>query len=186
MLHFTRAKTVLIGLVCLLCVLLVTPNFFAKETVEKWPSFLPHQRLALGLDLRGGAHLLLGMDVDSLRKDWLQNLREDVRKQLREAKVQFTPPGVTGGAVQVRLNNATDVETGLRELRKLNQGIGNALLGTSGNTLDIKNDGNLITLTPTLNSRSIAPPARSPAATWSIAASPPGRARSTWALWMAA
>ena len=149
MLHFSRFYIAMIALVCALCGLFALPNFFAKATVEKWPSFVPHHQLALGLDLRGGSHLLLAMDVESLRKDWLANLREDVRKQLRDAKLLFTPPGIAAGGVNVRINNATDVETALRELRKLNQPIGNALLGTSGSTLDIKSDGTLFTLTPT-------------------------------------
>ena len=149
MLHFTHFRQALIGLACLLCVLFALPNFFAKSTVEKWPSWVPRQQLALGLDLRGGAHLLLAMDVDSLRKDWLSNMVEDARKQLRDAKLLFARPSIQANSVTVRINNAADVEKALVELKKLNTPIGNALLGTAGNSLDVKAEGNLITLTPT-------------------------------------
>ena len=149
MLHFSPLKIALTALVCLGSVLLSLPNFFAKETVAAWPRFLPHKQMALGLDLRGGAHLLLSMDVDTLRKDWLANLREDVRKQLREAKLQFTA-GVSGNAVQVRLNRASDLDPAVRELRKLIQPIGNAILGTSGNNLEVRGEGETITLAPTV------------------------------------
>ena len=36
--------------------------------------------MPLGLDLQGGAHLLLAADSEQLRKDWLASLREDARK----------------------------------------------------------------------------------------------------------
>ena len=51
--------------------MLALPNFFAKETVAAWPSFIPHQQMPLGLDLQGGAHLLLEMDQEEIKKDWM-------------------------------------------------------------------------------------------------------------------
>ena len=149
MLHFSPIKSVLIALACLLSVVFAMPNFFSKETVAGWPSFLPKKQVALGLDLKGGAHLLMAMDVDSLRKDWLTNTQQDARRQLRDAKIQFSGVGVANNAVNVRLVNATDVEKSLVELRKLNTQIGSALLGTQANSLDIKSEGSLITLAPT-------------------------------------
>ncbi len=149
MLHFSPIKIALIVLACLASLLFAMPNFFAKETVAGWPNFLPKKQMAMGLDLRGGAHLLLAMDVDSLRKDWLTNLQQDARRQLRDAKIPFSGVGVAGNAVNVRLVNATDLEKALTELRKLNTQIGSALLGTQTNSLEIRNEGNLIGLTPT-------------------------------------
>ena len=89
MLHFQRWKIILIVMTCLAGVAFTLPNFFAKETVEQWPWWIPHRQLPLGLDLRGGAHLLLAMDTNELEKDWLSTLRDDARKQLREAKIGF-------------------------------------------------------------------------------------------------
>src|SRR5262245_43566518 len=124
MLHFSPLKIALIVLTCLASLVIALPNFFSKETVAGWPSFLPKRQLALGLDLKGGAHLLLAMDVDSLRKDWLTNLRQDARRQLAEAKIVVSGIGVANNAVTVRLNNPGDMDAALRELRKLNQSIG--------------------------------------------------------------
>lgn len=150
MLHFTRFKMIATVAVCLLGLLFALPNFFAKETVASWPSFFPHRQIPLGLDLQGGAHLLLTMDTDALRKDWLDNLRSDARRQLRDAKIYPSAIGVSGGAVQVRIDKPEEVDTAVRELRKLAQPIGSAVLGTTSNDLDVaKADGGLITLTPT-------------------------------------
>ncbi len=106
MLHFERWKIIAIVLTCLAGVLFTLPNFFSKETVDSWPSWMPHKQLPLGLDLRGGAHLLLAMDTKELEKDWLNTLRDDTRKTLREAKIGFTGLGIVGNTVQVKRRQA--------------------------------------------------------------------------------
>ena len=80
MLQFTRWKIIAILLTCLAGFIVAMPNFFSKETVASWPSFVPKKQLPLGLDLQGGAHLLLAMDQDEIKKDWLNNLRDELRK----------------------------------------------------------------------------------------------------------
>ena len=84
MLHFARWKIIAITLSCLVGVLFALPNLFSKETVQSWPDWVPKRQLSLGLDLRGGAHLLLSMDVNDVRKDWLDTLRDDARRRLRD------------------------------------------------------------------------------------------------------
>lgn len=156
MLHFARWKVIAILLTCLAAVLFALPNFFAKETVASWPSMLPKKQLALGLDLRGGAHLLLGMDTEELKTDWLKTLREDARRTMldlnksRDTKIGFSPATIAGGAVQLRLNRPEDAETALKELRKLAQPIGSAVFGGSGNDLDVSQgpEPGVITLRP--------------------------------------
>ena len=150
MLHFSRAKVIAIIGTCLLGLLFALPNLFSRETVATWPSFMPKRQIPLGLDLQGGAHLLLAMDSETLRKDWLENLRSDARRQLRDAKIFPSAVGVSGGAVQIRFEKADDVDPAIRELRKLAQPIGSAVLGTAGNDIDVaKGDGTTVTITPT-------------------------------------
>lgn len=151
MLHFSRWKVVAILMTCIAGFIIALPNFFPKATVASWPSFVPKKQLNLGLDLRGGAHLLLEMDTNELRKDWLQTIREDVRKQLRDARIGFTGIGVSGSAVQVSLLNADDTDKAFTELKKLVQPIGNAILGTSGNNLEVSRGSQpgTIQVTPT-------------------------------------
>ena len=110
MLHFERWKIIAIVLTCLAGVLFTLPNFFSKETVDSWPRWLPHKQLPLGLDLRGGAHLLLAMDTNELEKDWLNTLRDDARKKLRDAKIGFTGLGVVGNSVQVQVTKPEDMD----------------------------------------------------------------------------
>lgn len=150
MLHFARWKVIAITLTCLLGVVFALPNLFSKETVQSWPDWMPKRQMPLGLDLRGGAHLLLAMDTDEIRKDWLNTLRDDARRQMREAKIGFTGLGVVGMSVQVRLAKPEDADNALKELRKLVQTIGNPILGTGGDDIAVtRGEGGAILLTPT-------------------------------------
>ncbi len=150
MLHFERWKIIVIVLVCLGGIIFAMPNLFSKETVAGWPSWMPHRQLSLGLDLRGGAHLLLAMDTNELDKDWLITLRDDARKQLREAKVGFSGLGIVGSAVQVRIAKPEDTDRAYDALRKLVVPLGNAILGTTGNNIEVQKVGpDLISLKPT-------------------------------------
>ena len=149
MLQFTRWKTIATLTVCLLGLLLCIPNFLSKERFDALPVIAKH-KFGLGLDLRGGAHLLTTMDLDELRKDWLGNIQDDVRKRLREAKIVFTPPGIQNGAVNVRFPKPEDTEAGLKALQPMAQSAGNALTGATGRDLDIKQAGpDFLTITPT-------------------------------------
>lgn len=150
MLYFARWKVLAILLTCLAGVVIASPNFLSKETVAAWPTFLPKKQLPLGLDLQGGAHLLLAMDQEEIRKDWLNNLRDSARKTLRDAKLGFSGLGVQGGQLQVKLLKPEDREVALTELRKLIQPVGNAILGSSGQDIDVEpgTDPNTITLKP--------------------------------------
>ncbi len=126
------------------------PNFVSKETLATWPNFLPKRQMPLGLDLRGGAHLLLALDQDEIRKDWLQGVQDAARANLRDAKIGFTAIGVDGGSVKVTLVKPEDAARAETELKKLVSPIGNAILGTAGNDLSVeKIADNQFTITPT-------------------------------------
>src|SRR6185295_18579305 len=150
MLHFSRWKIIATLLTCLAGVLFTLPNFFSKETVQSWPRWVPHQQLNLGLDLRGGAHLLLSMETEDVRKDWLDTLRDDARNRLRNAKIVTSGLGIANKAVVVRLAKPEDADAALKDLRGMAQPTGSALIGTGGNDIDVqKGEGGVLTITPT-------------------------------------
>lgn len=140
MLHFTRLKIVVILLTCLAGFLVALPNFFSKETVASWPSFMPKQQLRLGLDLQGGAHLLLEMDQEEIKKDWMNNLRDELRKILRTAKIGVTGIGAQGTQLVIKLAKPEDRDEALKELRKIRQPVGNVMLGGGSYDVDV-NEG---------------------------------------------
>jgi protein-export membrane protein SecD len=136
MMQFTRGKTISILLICLAGLLACVPNFLTETQFKALPSWAQH-KIGLGLDLRGGAHLLMAMDSDQLKKDWLANLRDDARKQLREAQIKFTGLGAAGNAVQVRLVKPEDTDAALTALRKMVQPIGGGLGIGTGNEINV-------------------------------------------------
>jgi preprotein translocase subunit SecD len=138
MLHFTRWKIVATLLTCLAGFLVALPNFFPKETVQSWPSFMPKQQLTLGLDLQGGAHLLLAMDQDEIKKDWINNLRDEARKELRDAKIGFTGIGTQGlTQLVIKLAKPEEQAAAIKALYKVRQPIGNALLGAGAYDVEV-------------------------------------------------
>ncbi|MGC2855547.1 protein translocase subunit SecD [Novispirillum sp. DQ9] len=138
MLYFSRIKTTLIWVVCLLGLWLSLPNFIKPGTLPEW---LPQPRFTLGLDLQGGAHLLLQVDTDVLLNDRLKAVEESVRTQLREARLRYTGLQARDGAVRFTLADATQADA----VRTL---LAPVLKGTSGlSDFDVAVDGAAFSLT---------------------------------------
>ncbi|MBR1086128.1 protein translocase subunit SecD [Bradyrhizobium manausense] len=129
MLYFTRWKALGIILTALIVCLCAVPNFFPEAQVKTWPAWA-QRRLVLGLDLQGGSSLQLEVDSNYVKKEKLDQTRDDVRRVLREAKIVYTGLVTKGDAVEVRVKDA-DVQSTLAKLRELAQPIG-GLLGSSG------------------------------------------------------
>jgi preprotein translocase subunit SecD len=146
MLYFTRWKALGIILTALLVCLCAVPNFFPEATVKNWPLWA-QRRLVLGLDLQGGSYLLLEVDSNYVKKEKLDQIRDDARRTLREAKIGYTGLASNGDAVEVRVKD-TDLQPALSKLRDLSQPLG-GLLGSSGQrSLDVTDaGGGLIRLT---------------------------------------
>src|SRR6201987_1831931 len=147
MLYFTRWKALAIILTALVVCLFAVPNFFSEAKVKTWPAWA-QRRLVLGLDLQGGSYLLLEVDSNYVRKEKLDQVRDDVRRALREAKIGYTGLTSRNDAVEVRISRDTDLQAALSKLRELSQPLG-GLLGSSGQrSLEVSDaGGGLIRLT---------------------------------------
>src|ERR1700682_1822770 len=108
MLYFTRWKALGIILTALVVCLCGVPNFFPEAQVKTWPTWA-QRRLVLGLDLQGGSYLLLEVDANAVKKDKLDQLRDDVRRVLRDAKVAYTGLAIKGDSVEVRITKDIDL-----------------------------------------------------------------------------
>ena len=126
-------------LTTLLVCLFAVPNFFPEAQVKTWPKWA-QRHIVLGLDLQGGSHILLEVDSNSVKKDKLDQVRDDVRRTLRDAKIGYTGLAVRADAVEVRIKD-TDLPAALTKLRELSQPLG-GLLGSSGQrSLDVSDAG---------------------------------------------
>src|SRR5437899_3819519 len=139
MLYFTRWRALGIILTALIVCLCAVPNFFPEAQVKTWPAWA-QRRLVLGLDLQGGSYLLLEVDSNYVKKEKLDQVRDDVRRTLRDAKIGYTGLVTRGDTVEVRVKD-TDLQTSLAKLRDVAQPIG-GLLGSSGQRdLDVADAG---------------------------------------------
>jgi preprotein translocase subunit SecD len=139
MLYFTRWKALGIILTALVVCLCAVPNFFPEATVKGWPLWA-QRRLVLGLDLQGGSYLLLEVDSNYVKKEKLDQVRDDVRRTLREAKIGYTGLASRPDAVEVHVKDA-ELPTALAKLRELSQPLG-GLLGSNGQrTLEVSDAG---------------------------------------------
>src|SRR5437868_11899191 len=89
MLFFSRWKSAAIVLTALIVCLAAVPNFFLERTVLTWPKWM-QSRVVLGLDLQGGSHILLQVDIADVRRQKVEALRDDVRRVLRDARLANT------------------------------------------------------------------------------------------------
>jgi preprotein translocase subunit SecD len=120
MLRFPPWKVAVILGICALGVLLSLPNLFARGELDHLPDWLPHQKINLGLDLQGGSHLLLEVDLRAVTSERLNSLVDDVRGILRPARIGYRGLGVRGDAVTLTLTDPTQSERAVGLLKGLN------------------------------------------------------------------
>jgi preprotein translocase subunit SecD len=93
-----RALGILI--LTLVSVMYVVPSV-VSSLPEWWPSFLS-RKIRLGLDLRGGTHLLLSVDLEKALDNALDQNAEELRRTLNEATVSGVSVERVGQALRIR------------------------------------------------------------------------------------
>jgi preprotein translocase subunit SecD len=119
-----------------------TPEQAAAQA--EWPSFLPSALMNLGLDLRGGAHLLAEVQVEDVYKSRMDSLWPEVRDALRDLRDQVgavrrapSPDDV----LRVTLSNPEGMPAALEAVRGLGTSVV-SLTGVGQSTLDVSAEGN--------------------------------------------
>ncbi|PHS41541.1 MAG: protein translocase subunit SecD [Robiginitomaculum sp.] len=137
MLHFSRWKITLILGAIMLGLLFAIPNVLPKNVRDNLPGFLPSQTLNLGLDLQGGAHLLLEVDLKDGLEKTLRSELAGLRAALREERISATIRN-RDDAIFVNFKNADDAQTGAAILRKQSVTVDSSVIGGGGKTLIIQ------------------------------------------------
>ncbi|MBK8816199.1 MAG: protein translocase subunit SecD [Methylococcaceae bacterium] len=79
-------------------------------TTPSWLQSIGADAMYLGLDLRGGVHFLLEVDMDAAVKQAEERYTEDLRIALREAKIRYVSVTKDGGFIKLKLKSAEDKE----------------------------------------------------------------------------
>ncbi|MBL3553329.1 protein translocase subunit SecD [Rhodovulum sulfidophilum] len=123
-----------------------TPELIAKR--DGWPGWLPSGLVNLGLDLRGGAHLLAEVQVEDVYADRMDALWPDVRDALREVRDRVGPIrriDGTPGTLQVRLGEPSGMPAALEAVRGLARPIV-SLTGVGASDIDVSGEGAVLTV----------------------------------------
>jgi preprotein translocase subunit SecD len=92
----------------------------------RWMQWLHLKPLKLGLDLRGGSYLLYEVDLQGAIKQMEGNLEQELRRTLRDEKIQFTNISLARDAatqsdmLRITLRDATKLEDARKLVEKAN------------------------------------------------------------------
>ncbi|MCK6599651.1 MAG: protein translocase subunit SecD [Bdellovibrionaceae bacterium] len=89
-----RVTASLLGV--LTAVILLTPNAFDTSKISWWPA---QKKLNYGLDIQGGLHLVMGVDINGVMTETASRLANSIKKELSTAKepVQMIDFKITNG-----------------------------------------------------------------------------------------
>lgn len=133
MLQLPAWKRFLIIAAVALSMLYAAPNFLPKDTLAGLPGWLPHKSVNLGLDLQGGSHILLQVDLSSVIKQRSDDIVASLRPILREQKIGYKRLVTTQNGARVQLRDVADAEA----VRKAIAGLDNTLsISVNGDTVD--------------------------------------------------
>ena len=143
MLHFSKAKIFFIMAALFIGFLFALPNALPKDVREKLPPIMPRQTLNLGLDLQGGAHMLLAVDLKDGLTQTLKVQRDGIRDALREEARIRASSRIEGEAIYVTFRSEADEEEGAPIIRAQSENVDDNAIGGGGKTLIIENVGDL-------------------------------------------
>ena len=172
MLQMPLWKRVMIWGICALGLIYSAPNFFygrvenhndaakliiaqqgvatgsQSEALAGWPSFLPSGLVNLGLDLRGGAHLLAEVQVSEVYEARMDVLWPDVRDALRPLRDEIGTLrriAAPQGLLKIAISEAAGLEVALIAVRKLARPV-SSITGIGQYDITVSGEGNEVTV----------------------------------------
>ena len=168
MLQIDLWKRILIWGCCALGLILALPNGFysrvegyndAQQAVllgaaedpnaPSWPGFLPSSLVNLGLDLRGGAHLLAEVQVDGVYEARMKALWPELRDTLRPERATIGTIRLQKGpkdALTVKISQPEGMARAIELARELARPV-SSLTGVGATDLEVSGQGDLLTVT---------------------------------------
>ncbi len=115
---------------------------------EAWPSWLPSKLVNLGLDLRGGAHLLAEVHVEDVYQQRMDGMWPEVRNTLRDLReevgtVRRQP--AEPGTLRVKISKPEGLDRAIQAIRALAQPVV-TLTGVGSTDIVVSGSGDTITI----------------------------------------
>lgn len=95
----------------------------SASRMPNWLRAVGLKPMSLGLDLRGGVHFMYEVDMDAAIEGALQRMAQDIRLQLREARIGYSTVAVERGRVRVALREGADANAAAKLIRGDDTGI---------------------------------------------------------------
>jgi preprotein translocase subunit SecD len=172
MLHFPLWKRLAVLIVCLAGLLIAFPNLFynrverandARAAIEQgaavtpeleqdaagWPSFLPSSLVNLGLDLRGGAHVLVEVQTRDVYRERMEGLWPVLRDRLREERDQvgtIRRLDSDPDEIVIRIGNPEAMSLAVDAVREVSQPV-LSFTGASSRDFETQVDGDTLVVT---------------------------------------
>lgn len=108
-------------------------------TTPAWLQAIGAKPMKLGLDLRGGVHFLLEVDMSKALEQRLETATADIRRNLRDNKVNFNGVRQSKDNIVVSFANTTDRDNAVSVLRRQSNDFSiQSLASTDGPILQLK------------------------------------------------
>ena len=148
MINVTRGQLWTALLVCLFALIFAAPNALNKDTAKSLPSWLPKQQFNLGLDLQGGAYLLLEADMKPVLDETLRDVRNQLRTSLRNEKIRYEdlrqiPRGVSFRVDRAAIDKAREVAT---KIARDSSGGTGGIFAARQSLYEVRADGDVVTV----------------------------------------
>ena len=107
-------------------------------TTPEWLQKIGAKPMKLGLDLRGGVHFLLEVDMDKAVAQRMETSASDLRREFRENKIKFNSLSLNNNEITVQFANNDDRAAAMEQLRRNgNKYDQQALATATGSTLKL-------------------------------------------------
>lgn len=113
------SRAVVYSLIILFGLLSALPNVLPENIQQKLPEWYVQNQITLGLDLRGGSHLLMEVDTSDLLRTDNQQLADNLTGELRAGRIQYHTPVVTAESIRINLPDPARLPEVMRIARVL-------------------------------------------------------------------
>ena len=169
MLQIDLWKRIVIWSLCAIGLILAVPNgFYSRvegyndaqkvfeisgvevENAPSWPSFLPSGLVNLGLDLRGGAHLLAEVEVEDVYAARMKSLWPTLRDTLRTERatigtIRLQQDG-PGDQLRVRISQPDAMSQAIAAAKTLSQPV-SSITGAGARDLEVYGEDDILVVT---------------------------------------